>query len=312
MEVIYLDLNDIPALDKSACCIGFFDGFHVGHQALVKKAIEIANEKQIAAGLITFDPDPWVLFKPEANLDHITSVEDRIEIAKRLGIEKFYVLHFTKEFAALSPEEFHQLLKSMQVNDLVCGFDYHYGCKNQGNIDTLRQQDFFSVHVIDSVNFEGKKISSSRIEPLIRNGQMEEANQMLNTWYSIEGVIVQGYRRGSQLMNIPTANLEMSESYVLPGVGVYSGYMLYEGRMYEAMINVGKNPTFQNKKLTIEAHILDFSKNIYDANVRFFFVTKIREEARFDSFLELKEQLKKDIQTTHKVLQNCKTFPTYF
>ena len=303
MEVVHIDFHHIPNLLESACCIGFFDGFHLGHQALVKKAVDIAHEKHILAGLITFDPDPWVLFKPEANLDHLTSLQDRMHIAKQLGIEVFYILHFTKEFATLDPNEFHTVLYDMHVSHLVCGFDYQYGQKNCGSVKTLARQSLFEVHVIDSVNDCSLKISSSRIEPLIRAGQMEEANRLLDTYYSIAGIIVPGFQRGHSLLQIPTANLGLQDAYVIPGVGVYVGYMLYDGFLYKAMINVGKNPTFSNQMLTIEAHVLDFSKDIYGESVRFYFVSKIRDEIKFESFEALRQQLLADIQTTRLYLE---------
>ena len=302
MEVIHIDFKNIPDCPKSACCIGFFDGFHLGHQALVKKAVQIAQEHQMKAGLITFDPDPWVIFKPDANLDHLTSLQDRIHMAAKMGIEVFYILHFTKEFAALEPDAFHQVVHSMQVNHLICGFDYKYGKKNSGDVHTLARQSLFEVHVVDSINDSSLKISSSRIEPLIRAGQIEEANRLLDTYYSIEGEIVPGFRRGHSLLQIPTANLSLNDAYVLPGVGVYVGYMLYEGVFYKAMINVGKNPTFENQMLTIEAHVLDFSKDIYGEDVRFYFVAKIRDEIKFDCFEALRNQLLADIETTRRVL----------
>ena len=302
MQVIHIDYKEVPTLAKSACCVGFFDGFHLGHQALVKKAVSVAKEKQILAGLITFDPDPWVIFKPDANLDHLTSLQDRIHLAAQMGIEVFYILHFTREFAALEPDAFHELLKRMNVVHLVCGFDYRYGKKNSGDVDRLSRQSYFDLSIIDSVNDSSLKISSSRIEPLIRSGQIEEANRLLDTYYSIAGRIVPGFQRGNSLLQVPTANLSLEESYVVPGVGVYAGYMLYDGIFYKAMINVGKNPTFANQSLTIEAHVLDFSKDIYGESVRFYFVSKMRDEIKFESFSALKNQLFSDIETTRSVL----------
>ena len=298
MEVIHVDFQDIPVLSASSCCIGYFDGFHLGHQALIQKAVEVAHEKNILAGLITFDPDPWVVFKPDANLDHLTSMEDRIQLAKQMGIEVFYILHFTKEFASLEPDAFHNVLHAMHVECLVCGFDYHYGKKNAGSVSTLSRQTLFELYVIDSVNAKSLKISSTRIENLIREGKMLSANQLLDMYYSMEGIVAQGFQRGTTLLGIPTANLELSESYVIPATGVYTGYMQYNGQFYQAMINVGKNPTFGNEHMTVEGHILDFDEMIYGAKVRFFFVSKIRDEIKFPGLEALRFQLLSDIETT--------------
>lgn len=298
MQVVHIDYKQPISLPESACCIGFFDGFHLGHKALVQKAIEVAKDQGLRAGLITFDPDPWVIFKPDANLDHLTSLQDRIQLARTMGIEYFYVMHFTREFASLDPDAFHSVLHQMNVKHLICGFDYQYGKKNAGDVETLSRQSLFQVHVIDSVNDNSLKISSSRIEPLIRSGNVEEANRLLDTYYSIQGVIEHGFHRGNDLLQIPTANLSLQESYVLPGVGVYAGYMLYDGQLYQAMINVGKNPTFSNQMLTIEAHILDFSQDIYGKQVRYFFVSKIRDEIKFPGIEALRYQLLSDIETT--------------
>ena len=303
MEVVHIDFRHVPLLQDSVCCIGYFDGLHLGHQALIEKAVSIAKQKNIQSGLITFDPDPWVVFKPDANLDHLTSMQDRIRLASQMQIDVFYIMHFTKEFASLEPEQFHEVLHTMQVQSLVCGFDYHYGKKNSGNIETLKRQNYFEVSVIDSVNSKSLKISSTRIENLIRSGNIEEANELLDTYYSMAGIVGQGFQRGRKLLGIPTANLDLQEAYVVPAVGVYTGYMLYEGILYPAMINVGKNPTFENVNMTIEAHVLDFSKMIYGADVRFFFVSKIRDEMKFNSLQGLRNQLLLDIETTRLELK---------
>ena len=303
MEVVHIDFRHIPSLKQSACCIGYFDGLHLGHQALIEKAVSIAKQRNIQSGLITFDPDPWVVFKPDANLDHLTSMQDRIRLASQMQIDVFYIMHFTKEFASLEPEQFHEVLHAMQVQSLVCGFDYHYGKKNSGNTTTLKRQSYFEVSVIDSVNSKSLKISSTRIENLIRCGNIEEANELLDTYYSMAGIVGQGFQRGRKLLGIPTANLDLQESYVVPAVGVYTGYMLHEGMLYPAMINVGKNPTFENVNMTIEAHVLDFSQMIYGEDVRFFFVSKIRDEMKFDSLQALRNQLLADIETTRMELK---------
>lgn len=303
MEVIRIDYLNVPKdLSKSSCCIGFFDGLHTGHQALLENCIKKAKELNIQSGLITFDPDPWKIFFPERVCRHITTLQDRIHLANAMGIEVMYVITFSKDFAALDVDAFHMLLHKMNVSYIICGFDFKYASKNSGNVDTISSQNYFGVSVIESVNSKNEKISSSRIEPLIQSGKIDLANDLLGYMYSIEGVVEHGFKRGSTLLKFPTANLGANPDYLVPSSGVYAGFVYVNDTFYGAMINVGNNPTFENKKVSIEAHIFDFDQDIYDQRVRFFFLKKTRNEIRFNGFEELKKQLESDIITCKKVI----------
>lgn len=303
MKIIHVNPIDFNETFENTCaCIGYFDGIHLGHVRLIEKCLAVSKDKQIKSAFITFDPDPWTVFHADQNMQHITTLMDKYRIIASYGIDVFYEIHFSKEFAAFSIDEFHSLLSKMNVKSLVCGFDFRYASKNSGDIHTLKKQNQFTVDVIDSVNLEDEKISTSRIEPLIEKGDILKANELLGYLYSVNGVIEHGFRRGSELLKIPTANLKVDPEYILPRTGVYSGYVLVDDVLHKAMINVGKNPTFNNQNLTIEAHILDFNQDIYDKESRFYFYDLIREERKFDSFMDLKNQLFKDIDTTRENL----------
>lgn len=296
MEVIHIDHHSIPDhLDPSVCCIGYFDGLHIGHQELLKKSKALSGSMGLKSGLITFDPDPWRIFYPDRICRHITSLQDRISIIESMGIDIVYVLSFTFDFASLDVSHFHLLLNQMHVKHLVCGFDFKYASKNSGNVDTLSKQHDFGITVIDSVNASNSKISSSRIEPCILSGKLDVANDLLGYMYSVSGVIVHGFKRGSSLLKIPTANLDVDLEYLIPSNGVYAGFVSIDSTLYGAMINVGNNPTFENAQITIEAHIFDFDQDIYDKKVRFFFLKKTRNDIKFKDFNALKTQLFSDI-----------------
>lgn len=305
MDVLRINHKHIPNdLKESVGCIGYFDGFHKGHVTLVKNAIALSKERNLESAIITFDPDPWSIFKPDLELKHLMSLADKIELAKNLEVDHFYLLTFTKDFASLNYDLFHEVLYKMHVNTLVCGFDFQYGKKNSGNVKTLSEQSLFDVHVVDSVNDNDLKISSSRIEPLIEQGKLEVANALFGFIYSIYGKVVHGFKRGSSILHIPTANLAPNKEYVLPKPGVYAGAVSVDLNMYIAMINIGSNPTFENELVTIEAHILDFNKNIYDKHARFYFYSRIRDEIKFNSIDQLKTQLHEDIDTTRQTMMN--------
>ncbi|MDO4465880.1 MAG: bifunctional riboflavin kinase/FAD synthetase [Bacillota bacterium] len=308
MEIIRINYRNIPELPKSVACIGFFDGIHRGHQALLKKSISWAKEKNMYSSMITFDPDPWKVFFPQKVCEHLTTIRDRVHIAKKIGIDYVYVLTFSKGFAANSVEDFHEILHKMNIQALVCGFDFQYASKNSGNVHTLQNQSYFEVEVVSSINEEDQKISSSRIEPLVKSGDVLKANQLLGYVYSLSGYIGHGFKRGTNILRIPTANLNLKDEYVLPQVAVYSGMVSFEDCIYPAMINVGRNPTFDNELLTIEAHIIGFNGDLYDKNARFFFLNKIRDEKKFDSIDELRNQLLKDIETTKNEMITYKDF----
>ena len=157
--------------------------------------------------------------------------------------------------------------------------------------------------MIESINSFNEKISSSRIEPLIQSGKVDLANDLLGYIYSVDGKVEHGYKRGTKLLNIPTANLKVNSDYLLPSNGVYAGYVSINEYLYPAMINVGNNPTFENNHITLEANIFDFSKDIYGKQVRFYFLKKTRSEIKFADFNALKMQLNQDIITCKNVLK---------
>lgn len=295
MRVFEIDFRHLPlGLPHSCCCIGFFDGLHAGHMALIEKARQIAAAKGLASGLITFDPDPWTVFKPQEKLDHICTMKDKIQLADQAGLDLFYILHFDRAFAALSQGQFHDLLADMQVRELVAGFDFRYGAGNKGDIHSLKASDLFATTVVEQISRHNEKISSSAIEACLKNGDVLEAAELLGRFYSISGTIVHGFRRGSSLLGFPTANLDWEEEYIVPETGVYAGYVETEGKTWPAMINVGNNPTFNNQHITMEAHLFGFQGLLYEKKARFIFVQRLRDQKKFDSPDQLKQQLEQD------------------
>lgn len=294
MEIIQVALNDPPrSLCPLTACIGYFDGLHLGHQELVKAVVADSKKQGSVPALITFDPDPWVTLRGMDEVPHLTSMRDRADIAEAMGIERFLVLNFTKEMAALDMEQFHELLWQIGVTKLVCGYDFHYGRYGKGSVDTLRAQSRFALEVIEPITCKGVRISSSRIEQLVSEGDVAQAAKLLGRYYFLRGKVAQGYRRGTT-MHFPTANLAMSDHYLLPKSGVYAGIAKVREKRYPAMINVGNNPTFQNEQMTIEAHLFDFNEMIYGEHITFYFIAYIRGERRFASGEDLIWQLKSD------------------
>lgn len=300
MKELRVQMDAMPSMDTSInACIGYFDGIHAGHQQLIQAVLRKSQENGAMPSLITFDPDPWAVIKKEASLVHLTTMEERKSIAEELGIQCWIILEFTQEMAALSVDDFHtRILAPLHIDTLVCGYDFHYAYRGEGSVETLQAQTLFQVEVIHEVSDENEKISSTRIERLIENGEMEKAKELLTRPYIIRGEIVHGLQNGRKL-GFPTANLKMCEPYVCPKEGVYAGEVLIEGIWHEAMINVGKNPTFgEDNAPTIEAHIFDFDRSIYGLDTSFRFLHYLRSDVRFSSLEQLIEQLRRDeVQT---------------
>lgn len=300
MKVQYFDLKNPQVFDEDiTACIGYFDGLHLGHQKLIAEVLRAAAQDGSIPTLITFEPDPWTLIKNLNDIPHITPMQERIEIGETLGIRNWIILKFEKEMQSLSLDEFHtRVLQPLQIKTLVCGYDFHYGFRGRGSVESLKLQRHFQVKVVDEVSSEHKKISSSRIEELIECGDVEKAYLFLGRYYTMRGFVKKGAQVG-RVYGFATANLQRKENYVIPMNGVYVGAVKVDGTWHGAMINVGHNPThnYQNH-ISIEAHIVAFDEDLYGKNVIFKFCMFLRDECKFDNVEELVKQLKLDRQKT--------------
>ncbi len=304
MRIQYIDLNETSRSYKpAAACIGYFDGLHLGHQALIKKTIELAHEHQCESALITFDPDPWVTIHKDMTVKHITTMKQRINLAMQSGIKNIYILKFTEEMSKLSPHDFvERVILPCNIKALVCGFDFRYGFKGQGTCDTLRQEGLFDVAVVDAVMDSGEKISSTRISSLIEAGEVDEAARLMGHPYVIEGKVIHGRHVGASL-GFPTANIDVDLEYLEPKHGVYACRAYIKGIPYPAMANLGHNPTVNyTSALSLEVHILDFEGDLYGETLAVEFVKFIRDEQNFKNRTNLIMQLELDRNTVRKLL----------
>lgn len=299
---IGMDSEHVYANNMTAC-IGYFDGMHKGHQALVKKTIELAEKYHCETGMITFDPDPWVPIRGMKNVRHITTMRERINRAVELGIQNIVILRFTKEMSQLSPEDFvKKILGRLHLKALVCGFDFHYGYMGKGDAQSLERDAGIEVSVVAPVEDEEGKISSTRITKAIENGEMEKAHDMLGYFFTIEGTVIHGRHVGTGI-GYPTANIEYSTEYIHPKGGVYAGFAWVDGKRYETMINYGHNPTFNYRnEMSLEANLFDFHDQIYGKCIRLQFVHFLRGETRFHSRDNLILQLEQDERNTRRIL----------
>ena len=295
MEIIEIFASDKVEISvPSVACIGFFDGVHKGHQKLIEITKKEAKRKGMLSACITFHDDPWRILFPNRKITNINPPQERLKKIEAYGIEQCYVLHFDKMMAELTKEAFVSLLVSLNIQMVVSGEDFKFAKKNEGDIFYLNK--YIPTIVCDTIMIQQQKIASSTIEKAILDGDMKFVNTCLGEDYKLEGVVVKGNQIGRHL-GFPTANLKTNEDYVIPKTGVYSGRVNYKGNTYKAMINVGYNPTLNyQKRVSIEAYILDFSQDIYEQHITMYFHEYLRDELKFNSKEELIEQLNKDVE----------------
>lgn len=292
--------------EKSVACIGFFDGVHLGHQALIDKTKERAKALGVSSMLITFNPDPWSVIHQKSSVKHITPLKTKLEVLESYEIDEVVILKFDQNLSSLSPDDFvFKVLIALGIQELVVGEDFKFGFRGKGNVQFLKENYEFVLptHVIDLLLEHDTKIGSTTVTQTILNGKLDETSKLLGRDYRISGIVVDGAKQGRKI-GFPTANLEIYDEFVIPKVGVYAGYTYVRGKKYKSIVNIGYNPTFNTReKPSIETHILDFDKVIYGEVIHQEFTFRIRDELKFDTIDELIKQMESDENIAREALK---------
>lgn len=301
VEVIRLNhpFAEPPAAERQAMAIGFFDGVHAGHRAVLQKAVSHARRSNIKASVMTFDPHPREVLGGDEDFSYITPLADKLEKFAGLGLDRCYVLAFNKALSELSPAAFvEQVLLPLGATAVAVGFNFTFGRFGRGTADSLREfgQGRFEVTVVRPHLQDGAKVSSTLIREMIHQGSVERAGSLLGRPYRITGKVVPGLGRG-RTIGIPTANLEPSDRYVIPGNGVYAVDVHVDGTRYRGVMNIGLKPTFADNppQPTLEVHLLDFSGDLYGRRLDTDFLARLRDERKFSGPDELVAQIHRDI-----------------
>ncbi len=291
--------KDLPLEEKTACSIGNFDGFHEGHIRVLKTLKNEATKRNLKTVVISFNPHPREVFTGEP-LCRITNLETKKEFLKRLGIDYFLVIPFSKDFANKTPDEFIEFLKEdLNCKLVVVGEEWRFGKDKKGDINYLRQ--FIEVIPVKKVLLNSDKLGSSLLRKLLRGGRIDEVNKLINRTYCLKGKIIRGKGLGKKL-GFPTINIDPVEKLCLK-YGVYAGFIEINNKIFKSAINFGIRPTFEGKNLLIEVHIIEnFKEEINQDFAKVYFIKYIREEKKFDSVEALKEQISKDIKTIEEIL----------
>jgi len=307
MEEYIVSVEKISTLSTDViACIGYFDGFHIGHQTLFNKTIALAKHKNLKSALITFDPDPWVVLKGLHNIQHITTLNDRKRYALEKGFDCWITLQFDLPMAQLKPNDFLNLLKLINVTHLVCGYDFRFGDRGLGDTNYLKTQEILPVSILEEFDYMDEKVSTTRIIEAVKAGDIRLVSKLMGKFYKLTGIIVHGKRIGTQI-GFPTANLKVDQEYVIPKIGVYAGFVTVDGVNHPSMISIGYNPTVKDDdSVSIEAHLFDYANNLYGKQLDYYFIHYLRSEMKFNGLDELITQLKKDETDARKVLKNVK------
>lgn len=285
--------------------LGTFDGVHLGHQKLLQEAIRL-TPMQGSSCVFTFDLPPEQYFKGEYRL--LNSFEYKIQRLQKAGIEEVAWLPFNQQIASLPANEFVEnfLVKQLQAQEIICGFDYRFGQNRAGDLAYLQQQGVelgFKVTVVAPVETENNEIiSSTSIRSLLKQGDLAKAASYLGAFPSYLGQVVSGAGRGRSL-GFPTANLHLDPRVILPPEGVYLTWCTNsEGLAMPAVTSIGKNPTFAGKVQTIETFILEFTGDLYGKNLEIQFLAQIRAIAHYQSASQLQDQIKLDVEKAKELL----------
>lgn len=309
MQVIELqDPHHLPQLagQQYAMAIGFFDGLHKGHQAVIGRAVEEAKKLGIQSAVMTFNPHPsHVLGGGKNKVGYITPYREKMAVLESLGVDTVFIVTFNKVLASLSPEQFVDLfIKGLGVKHVVAGFDFTFGSRGAGTMEEMKllANGDYETTIVQKVTDPVDKISSTRIRGLLAEGKVEEAAVLLGRHFTLSGVVVHGAKDGRKL-GFPTANVQPPAHTILPLNGVYAVRLTAGGKKYDGVCSIGVKPTFQDDHpVLVEVYLIDFDGDLYDQTVEVEWLNFIREEQKFDTVDALIEQMHHDTEQAKKLL----------
>ncbi len=309
MKILYGYRDASKELKDPIVAIGIFDGIHIGHKRVIGKVLnsrETGGDKVI----VTFDPHPQTVLRPGKTPPRIMSLEHRLHIFEKMGLDAAVVIHFTDFIAMMTPEEFvKRVIMALGARKVYVGDNFHFGRGKSGNIDDLKEigkRYGVDVITVKPVKMGGRTVSSTWLRKLIKTGNIAKAEKILRRPVSVLGTVVKGDERGRSLGR-PTANLDPHQE-VIPPPGVYAVKADIDGQLYDGVLNVGFRPTFYGARLKkrkephIEAHIIDYKENLYAKSIEIFFIKRIRGEKRFRGSERLIRQIDKDVKIAGKLL----------
>ncbi|MFN8265834.1 MAG: bifunctional riboflavin kinase/FAD synthetase [Chitinophagaceae bacterium] len=307
---VYRNLDTLPAFQKAVVTIGTFDGVHKGHQKIIQQLLAESEETGGESVLITFNPHPRKIVRPEINLMQLTTLDERIGLLKQYGINNLVVVPFTKAFSEQSALDYIDkfLVERFHPAKIIIGYDHKFGNNRSGNFQLLEQyadQYQYKVKEIDEQLINDAIISSTRIRESLLKGDVDTANNYLGYHYFFTGLVVEGNKLG-RTIGYPTANLQMNDpDKLVPGNGVYTVTAQLEGetRILKGMMNIGTRPTVDGSHRVIEVNLFDFDEDIYDRHLRICIKHFLRHEQKFNGIEALKDQLHKDKQQSIELLK---------
>ncbi|MEB2329802.1 MAG: bifunctional riboflavin kinase/FAD synthetase [Ignavibacteriaceae bacterium] len=298
---IFSDRGNLVYDKNTIVTVGTFDGVHQGHRQIISKLNDEKKRNGFRTVIVTFDPHPQVVLKKrESDIRLLTTTEEKLRHFKELGLDAVYIINFTKEFSQTSADDFYKeyLIRDLGLSELVLGFDHMFGKNREGNFETLKslsEEYGFKVIKIEEYKVDEERLSSSSIRKFISDGNITEANKLLGYPYSIEGIVIQGNRRGTEF-GFPTANLQVQSNIkLIPKNGIYAVEITIDNENYFGMMSIGTNPTVTDDNfIKVEVNIFEFNRQIYGEQLRIHFVERIRDEFRFNSIDNLIKEIKND------------------
>jgi len=305
---VYQHIEEFLKIDRTVVLTtGTFDGVHIGHQKIIKRLREVADQCDGETVLLTFDPHPRSVLQPDAEVKMLTSMEEKIALLERFGLDHLIIHPFSKEFSRTTSLEFVRdlLVTQLGVQKLVIGYDHHFGRNREGSFEHLKEfgpMYGFDVEEIQALDVDHVNVSSTKIRKALLEGDLDTARTYLSYDYSLTGTVVKGKQLGRDL-GYPTANIDVAQqTKLIPENGVYAVNCEVNGLTYHGMLNLGTNPTVDNGDVKLEVHLFQFSGDIYGQRLKVTFKHRIRDEQKFESIEALKKQLESDEASAHRLL----------
>lgn len=308
---IHNSISNFVSSKKTIVTLGTFDGVHIGHNAILDKICKVAKHENLESVILTFFPHPRKIVSNNYDIKLLNTIEEKSVLLEKIGIQNFIIHPFDKTFSELSPREFvtQVLVEKLNIQKIIIGHDHKFGKDRAADFNDLINfgKEFgFEVEEISAQQINEVSVSSTKIRNSLLEGSISLANEYLGYPYVLTGNVVKGNQLG-RTIGFPTANIEIPEEYkLIPKNGVYIVTANVLGQNVFGMMNIGVKPTLGENKLSIEVHLLDFDKDIYNQKIQVNLLERLRDEQKFESFEALKSQIELDKQNTIQYFENLK------